>query len=269
MVIAGSAVALGAGGAAAFAGAGWAGVGVFGLQAAGGLAGSLALGAAGKSIGGALDGAHGAAIGEVAGGFAGGLGGGLAAGRLASGLAGSAAPAAEAGSADTSDADLFTPKKLGQTEPGAVPMTPELQAQMNAANARGGMSAPGYPDLPPDAAKTFGSDPVPWNGDDPNNGGSISRMIGSAKSDNGSFWSPGDPPATEGEWRGGSAVLNDWNGNGAYVTSPTAGLRGWTGSAAPQPSSDGVSALPGQSQQIWLEPGSASPSAPRPSPWRQ
>ena len=83
-----------------------------------------------------------------------------------------------------------------------------------------------------------------------------------------SYWSPGDPPQTEGEWRGGSAVLNDWNGNGAYVQSPTQGLRGWTGPAAPQNSSDQLNVLPGGSQQIWLQPGSAAPSAPMPSPWK-
>ena len=27
---------------------------------------------------------------------------------------------------------------------------------------------------------------------------------------------------------GGSAVLNDWNGNGGYVESSPKGLRGWT-----------------------------------------
>jgi hypothetical protein len=118
-----------------------------------------------------------------------------------------------------------------------------------------------------EAARTFGADPVPWDGDDPANGGTMSRVIGSASSDNGSFWSPGEPPQTEAEWRGGSAVKNDWNGNGAYVQSPTAGLKGWTGPAAPQLSRDGANVLPGGSQQIWLPPGSATPSPPQPSPW--
>ncbi len=267
MAIGGTAVALLAGGGAAYAAAGWAGVGVFGLQAGAGFAGGAVGGVVGGAIGQQVGGARGQAIGEVTGGVLGGAGSGLAAGRL--GASASAAEAATGDAAATSaDPDLFTPKKLGQTEPGAVPMTPDLQAQMDAASDRGGMSAPGYPDLPPDAAKTFGADPVPWSGDDPGSPDSMSRVIGSAKSDNGSFWSPGDPPSSEADWRGGSAVLNDWNGNGAYVTSPTAGMRGWTGPAAPQVSSDGTSVLPGQSQQIWLPPGSASPSAPLPSPWR-
>ncbi len=91
MAIAGTALALGAGGAAAFASAGWAGVGVFGLQSAGGIAGGAALGAAGKSIGGALDGARGAAWGEAIGGLGGGLAGGAAAGRLGSASIGNTA----------------------------------------------------------------------------------------------------------------------------------------------------------------------------------
>ncbi len=266
MVVAGSAVALGAGGAAAYAAAGWAGAGVFGLQAAGGLAGGAALGAAGKSIGGALDGARGAAWGEAIGGLGGGLAGGAAAGRLGAASIGET-PTGSLGAAAAEDqAGPFTPIKTDQTEPGAVPMTSGLQAQMDAANARGAMSADGYPDLPADKAQTFGGTPTPWNGDDPANSGTISRVTGSDASANGGFWSP-DAPTTEGDWRGGSAVQNNWNGNGAYVQSPTTGLRGWTGPAAPQMSSDGSSVLPGGSQQIWIPPGSASPSPPTPTPW--
>ena len=85
MAIGGTAVALGAGGAAAFAAAGWAGAGVFGLQAGGGLAGGYAGGKAGGAIGAAIDpvhgGAWGSAIGGVGGGALGGLGGGVVAGR--------------------------------------------------------------------------------------------------------------------------------------------------------------------------------------------
>ncbi len=77
MVIAGSAVALGAGGFAAFASAGWAGVGVFGLQSAGGMAGSVGLGFVGKTVGGALGGERGAAWGEVGLGLVGGGLGGM------------------------------------------------------------------------------------------------------------------------------------------------------------------------------------------------
>ncbi len=86
MAIGGTAVALAAGGGAAFAAAGWAGLGVFGLQAGGGLAGG-ALGAlGGGALGSAIDPVHGGAWGQAIGGFGGGLGGGAAAGRLGSAL---------------------------------------------------------------------------------------------------------------------------------------------------------------------------------------
>ncbi len=83
MVVAGSAVALNAGGFAAYASAGWAGAGVFGLQAAGGLAGGAALSQVGKTVGGALYGERGAAIGEVGLGLVGGAAGGLTGDALA------------------------------------------------------------------------------------------------------------------------------------------------------------------------------------------
>lgn len=83
MAIGGTALALGAGGAAAYAAAGWAGVGVFGLQAGGGIAGSAGLAAAGGAIGQAIDPVHGKAWGQAIGGVAGGAGGGLAGDALA------------------------------------------------------------------------------------------------------------------------------------------------------------------------------------------
>lgn len=86
MAIGGTAVALGAGGAAAFAAAGWAGVGVFGLQAGGGLAGGAGGAFLGGKIGGAIDPVHGAAWGEAIGGLGGGIGGGLAGGAAGEGL---------------------------------------------------------------------------------------------------------------------------------------------------------------------------------------
>ena len=70
MAIGGTAVALGAGAGAAFAAGGWAGAGVFGLQAGGGLAGGIAGGLAGGAIGQALGGAQGQAWGEAIGGWA-------------------------------------------------------------------------------------------------------------------------------------------------------------------------------------------------------
>ncbi len=162
----------------------------------------------------------------------------------------------------------FLPKKIGVTEPGAVPWTPELQEQMDAADARGAMSAPGYPDLPANVSQTF-SDAVPWDGDNPTNGySSINRVIGEDGAAGGSYWAEaGEAPDTEAEWRSDFAVKNEWNGDGAYVTSPTAGLKGWIGPAAPQMSSDGSSVLLGNGQQIWIPRNTASPSSPVPTPW--
>ena len=133
------------------------------------------------------------------------------------------------GGTPAQERSLFTPKQIGETEPGAVRVTPELQAQMDAAQARGAMSAEGYPDLPADAARTFGGTPQPWSGSE---NGTISRIVGADNNPNGSFWSP-QLPSSEASWRAGSAVQNDWNGNGAFVQSPSASLRGWIGPSAP------------------------------------
>jgi uncharacterized Zn-binding protein involved in type VI secretion len=86
MAIGGTAIALGAGAGAAYAAAGWAGVGVFGLQAGGGFAGGMVGGALGGAIGQAVGGAQGQAWGEVLGGTAGGLGTGAVMGQLGAGL---------------------------------------------------------------------------------------------------------------------------------------------------------------------------------------
>jgi uncharacterized Zn-binding protein involved in type VI secretion len=69
-----------------FIAGGWAGAGVFGLQAAGGIGGGLLGGALGGAIGGAIDPVHGAAWGQAVGGLGGGVGGGLAGGAAAEGL---------------------------------------------------------------------------------------------------------------------------------------------------------------------------------------
>ena len=111
MAIGGTAVALGAGGAAAFAAAGWAGVGVFGVQAAGGLAGSAGGAFLGGKIGGAIDPVHGAAWGEAIGGLGGGIGGGLAGGAAGEGMgltgAGDGEAAAAAGQTPADQARAF------------------------------------------------------------------------------------------------------------------------------------------------------------------
>lgn len=158
----------------------------------------------------------------------------------------------------------YAPKKIGETERGAVPNTSQLQAEIDAAPSVQARSAPGYPDLPADKAATFGDDVRPWNGDQ--HPGPIRRVIGRDEDANGSFWQA-EVPKTEAEWRGGSAVLNDWNSDGGYVESAPQGLRGWIGSARPEVSSDGVSVLPGGGEQIWIPRGSASPGAAMPTPW--
>ena len=167
--------------------------------------------------------------------------------------------------ADGTESFPYSPKKTAQTEPGAVPMTPELRTEIDAAVLAQPRSAPGFPNLPAKVAGTFGDDVRPWNGDE-HPGGTVQRVIGSDKDANGSYWQD-RVPDTESEWRAGSAVLNDWNGDGGYVESPTAGLRGWIGSARAQDSSDGVSALPGKGQQIWIERNSANPGPTIATPW--
>lgn len=158
----------------------------------------------------------------------------------------------------------YSPKKIGQTEPGAVPNTRKLQAEITGAALVKARSADGFPDLPAKNAATFGDDVRPWNGDDHN--GVIRRVIGSDRDANGGYWQSAIPK-DEAEWRGGSAVLNDWNGNGGYVESPAKGLKGWIGSARAQRSSDGINVLPGHGEQIWMPPGSANPGPPMLTPW--
>ena len=98
-------------------------------------------------------------------------------------------------------------------------MTPELKGQVNGGAAATAKSAPGYPDLSADATATFNNDARPWNGDT-HPGGTMQRVIGQGRSANGHFWQS-KVPATEAEWRAGSAVQNNWDGNGGYVESPT------------------------------------------------
>ncbi len=82
MALAGTAVAVVAGGGAAFMAGGWAGVGVFGLQTGGGVVGGFVGGYAGGKLGGAIDPVHGAAWGQAIGGLGGALAGGGVAGRV-------------------------------------------------------------------------------------------------------------------------------------------------------------------------------------------
>ena len=163
------------------------------------------------------------------------------------------------------DDGILLPKKINTVEPGAVDATPELEAQMDAAAERGAMQQEGYPDLPADAAKTFGETPRPWNGDEAS--GPISRVVDAQSNPNGSFWAETAPSGAESDWRSGSAVQNNWNGDGGYVQSSPVGVRGWIGKAAPQLSSDGTHILPGGADQIWIPPNTAAPSNVMPTPW--
>ena len=169
-----------------------------------------------------------------------------------------------ASAADDVKPPPFTPKKPDQLEPGAVPSTLKLEADMRAAAGRTGRSAPGYPDLPDDVAKTFGEGVRPWNGDE--HVGPIRRVIGEDSNPRGSFWQSEVPP-TEADWRAGSAVKNGWNGDGTYVEADPKGLKGWIGPAAPQEATGPGMVLPGGGEQIWIPPNTATPSSPIATPW--
>lgn len=178
--------------------------------------------------------------------------------------AASAADSAEASAAGETNDFPYSPKRFGEREDAAVPNTQALQSQIDGASSMTAKTAPGYPDLPAATAKTFMDDVRPWNGDE--NPGTIYRVIGNDADANGGYWLE-SLPETESAWRGQSAVQNNWNGDGGYVTSDTSGLRGWIGTARPQPSSDQIGVLPGGGQQIWIPPGSARPGAPIRTPW--
>ena len=185
-----------------------------------------------------------------------------------------AAPAVETEPAKQAEArpeaGPFLAKKPGEREPGAVPMTPALEKKIADAKRQerlGPRTQEGWPDLPADKAATFESPAAPV---DLPPGTRIYRVIGSKRDAGGSYWSLEPPPQTEAEWRAGSAVLNDWNGDGGYVeyTVPEGGLRGWQGPAAPQPSSAPGYALSGGDQQLWIPRGAATPSGgAKPTPW--
>ena len=161
----------------------------------------------------------------------------------------------------------FLAKKLGEREPGAVPMTPALEKKIANSKRQGPRTEEGWPDLPADKAATFEGAAEPVNLPP---GTKIYRVIGSSRDAGGSYWSLEQPPQTEAEWRAGAAVLNDWNGDGGYVeyTVPEGGLRGWQGPAAPQPTSALGYALSGGDQQLWIPRGTATPSGgAKPTPW--
>lgn len=199
-------------------------------------------------------------------------------GGQAGGGSGSSTPPASPAASPTSSAagnpakGGFLKKKVDQTEPGAVPMTKALKAEIDAADPvknGPGMKKAGWPDLKPSDQANFRGDPVPK---DLAPGTTIYRIIGEPGKANGGYWSLEPPPQDEGEWRAGSAVQNNWNGDGMYVEHEVGkdGLKGWAGPARAQMSSDGQSALPGGAEQFFIPPGSLDPKtieAPKPTPW--
>ena len=96
-----------------------------------------------------------------------------------------------------------------------------------------GMKKAGWPDLKPSDQANFRGDPVPK---DLAPGTKIYRIIGEPGKANGGYWSLEPPPQDEGEWRAGSAVQNNWNGDGMYVEHEVGkdGLKGWAGPARAQ-----------------------------------
>ena len=172
---------------------------------------------------------------------------------------------ARAGGVGPSSASPFLPKKIGELEVGAVPITPELNAARDAAKLRTGQTAAGYPPLPDDAAQTFGPGVRPWQGDE---GGTLRRVVDADSNPAGSFWQQSDL-TDEPTWRGSAAVRNDWNGDGGYVEAPAKGLKGWIGPAAPQDASVPGYMLPGSGEQIWIPRDAAVPGDPLPTPWNR
>ncbi|WP_242508764.1 hypothetical protein [Rhodocyclus purpureus] len=156
-------------------------------------------------------------------------------------------------------------KKGTDTEPGAQPPTKQLIQEMDAAKARATLSPPekaGWPQIPSRDAATFKKAPEPIELAE---GSKIYRVIDGESNPNGSYWITTDPRTmSEAQWRSGSAVKGEWNGDGAFVEYevPKGGMKAWSGEAAPQISSDGVNMLSGGGNQIWVPPSSTRASTP-------
>lgn len=164
--------------------------------------------------------------------------------------------------------------KFGQRgryrEPGASALDEATLRDMASAKLReaeGALKQAGWPDIAGDQAATFKAPPEPIT---LKPGQKIYRVIDSESNPNGSFWTTADPAKmTEADWRSGAAVKGEWNGDGAYVEYevPPSGLNVWSGEAAPQMSSDGVSVLKGGGNQLWLPYGSSSAGSPISTGW--
>jgi hypothetical protein len=174
---------------------------------------------------------------------------------------------------------FFLPKKPGMREPGAVDMVVgglmrsdlfDEIAEGSRIEATGkALDHKGWPQLSPEKLATFKNVPEPI---ELAPGTKIYRFIDSESNPRGAFWTLDPPPRLESTWRSDSAVLNDWNGDGAYVEHVVGpeGLKGWSGPARAQLSSDGVSALPGGGEQFYVPPNTVpTTSAPKPTPWNR
>lgn len=159
-------------------------------------------------------------------------------------------------------------KQTGRVEPGAVPDSPRLQADLRESQLRGAPDTPpGWPEMTDDAASTFGAAPKPMTFPE---GTKLYRVIDNSGSAAGGHWTLDPPPATEAAWRGSSAVKDAWNGDGGYVmqTVGPEGLKAWSGPAAPQAAAVDGYVLPGGGNQVWVPPGTIGGGAvPKPTPW--
>lgn len=169
------------------------------------------------------------------------------------------------GAAPKQDPDSFLlPKKIGR-EPGAVPGTPpklDVDPPVQPLDPRFRIEAK--------AVDTFAETPtfetLPQ-------GTKIYRVVGKETDLSGGFWSLDPPPVTEAQWRAGSAVTNEWNGDGGYVVQEAGpeGIKVWKGPAAPQPSSVDGYYLPGGDTQLYVPKGQINPTTlnPVPTPWNR
>ncbi len=124
----------------------------------------------------------------------------------------------------------------------------------------------GFPAIPQSVVNTFEATPTPETLTESTK---LYRVIGDGNNPSGDFWTR-SLPATEGDWRAGSAVKGEWNGDGGYVeyTVPKGGLPAWTGTSAPQQAALPGYVLPGAADQVVVKlPPGAVPSAPIPTPW--
>lgn len=115
----------------------------------------------------------------------------------------------------------------------------------------------GWPDLPASQAPNF----VSAEGVTLNPGDKVYRIIDDPAKAGGGYWAR-ELPNNMAEWRSDYAVKPAWNDNGLYaehtVTDP---LNVWEGPASSQGS------LAGGKDQIWMPPGTLSPTDIKPTGW--